>query len=99
MRPRALVVEDDLATRNVLRAILEGEGLFVDAVEDGESALELLRTEKYVVILLDIVLRKKMSGTDLMHYLQTDRPASLARTVVLTGLNVDEIRKVFPTVL
>src|SRR5688500_13843205 len=54
MLPRALVVEDDLSTRDALRLIVEGEGFQVDAVGDGEQALGLLERQNYSVILLDI---------------------------------------------
>lgn len=97
MRPRALVVEDDRATREVLRAIIEGEGLAVDAVNDGDAAIEQLKNEKYAVVLLDIVL-PRVSGTEVMEYLQAHAPATLACTIVVTGLAVGEIHKLFPTV-
>ena len=97
MRPRALVVEDDRATREVLRAILEGEGLAVDAVSDGKAAIEHVRCERYALVLLDIVL-PTISGTDVMEYLKHNHPAVLARTIVVTGLAVAEINKLFPTV-
>jgi CheY-like chemotaxis protein len=97
MRPRALVVEDDRATREVLRAILEGEGLAVDAVSDGGAAIDQVKREKYALILLDIVL-PTVSGTDVMEYMKSFHPSSLARTIVVTGLPVADINKLFPTV-
>ena len=98
MRPRALVVEDDRHTRQSLRAILEGEGLDVDEAPDGEVAIEYLRSERYAVIVLDIVL-PTISGTDVMEFLRLNYPPALEKTIVVTGLNVDEIRSVFPTVV
>lgn len=98
MRPRALIVEDDRPTREMLRTILEGEGLDVDTVGDGEGAIEYLRTEQYSLILLDIVL-PTISGTDVMEFLRMNKPAALPRTIVVTGLDLAEIRKVFPTVV
>jgi DNA-binding response OmpR family regulator len=99
MRPRALVVEDDRQTRESLRAILEGEQLDVDVAADGEMAIEYLRSEQYSVILLDIVLPTTVSGTDVMEYLRLNNPPALEKTIVVTGLNVREIRMVFPTVM
>ena len=97
MRPRALVVEDDNVTRNLLRQLLLNAGCDVDEATDGEHAIDLLATEKYGVILLDIVL-PKLSGTDVMDFLREQDPESLERVIVVTGLNVEEIRKLFPTV-
>jgi two-component system, OmpR family, phosphate regulon response regulator OmpR len=97
MLPRALVVEDDLSTRNALRSIVEGEGFQVDAVGDGEQALGLLERQNYSVILLDIVL-PKMSGAALMERLHATTPEVLESVVVVTGLDVAEIRKLYPGV-
>jgi CheY-like chemotaxis protein len=97
MRPRALVVEDDNVTRNLLRQLLLNAGCDVDEATDGEQAIEMLAVEKYSVILLDIVL-PKMSGTDVMDFLREQDPEALERVIVVTGLNVEEIRKLFPTV-
>jgi CheY-like chemotaxis protein len=97
MRPRALIVEDDAPTREVLRSIVAGEGFAVDAVGSGESALDLLSRQKYTMVLLDIVL-PKMSGAELMEHLHVHSPAVLESVVVVTGLDVAEIRKLYPGV-
>jgi CheY-like chemotaxis protein len=97
MRPRALVVEDEKATRKLLRDLLEERGCDVDEAVDGQQALNLLDQHDYGVVLLDIVL-PRISGTAVMEILSQRAPAMLARIIVVTGLNVDEIRKLFPTV-
>lgn len=97
MLPRALVVEDDLPTREALRSIVEGEGFAVDAVGDGELALEALASGTYALVLLDIVL-PKMSGAALMERLHLTAPEVLESVVVVTGLDVAEIRKLYPGV-
>lgn len=97
MLPRALVVEDDAATRDALRRIVTDEGFDVDAVADGERALELIFTERYAVVVLDIVL-PGMSGADVMEQLREISPEILESIVVVTGLDVSEIRKLYPGV-
>ena len=97
MRPRALVVDDDIPTRDRVKVVLEGEGLAVDAVSDGEAAIALLKVETYALVLLNLVL-PTISGTDVMEYLKKHYPSSLARTIVVTGVPVSEINKLFPTV-
>lgn len=97
MLPRALVVEDDFSTCEALRAIVEGEGFHVDTAGDGEAALELLGQHTYAVVLLDIVL-PKMSGAALMERLHATTPEVLHSVVVVTGLDVKEIRKSYPGV-
>ena len=97
MQPRALVVEDDAATRKLLRSLLEERGCDVDEAIDGAQAINLLKQNDYGVVLLDIVL-PRISGTAVMEVLSQQNPAMLSRIIVVTGLNVDEIRKLFPTV-
>ena len=97
MRPQALIVEDENVTRNLLRQLLINSGCEVDEATDGEEAIAKLATKRYGVILLDIVL-PKLSGTHVMDFLREEDPDSLEHVIVVTGLNVEEIRKLFPTV-
>lgn len=97
MRPKALVVEDDPSTQHLLAAILEAEGADVDIAEDGEIAIEMLSRETYSLILLDIVL-PRVSGAAVMEHLRATRPGVLESVIVVTGLDVAEIRTLFPTV-
>ena len=97
MRPLALVVEDEPATRRLLRSLLEERGCKVDEAVDGQQAINALGRHNYDVVLLDIVL-PRISGTAVMDFLMQRDPAMLSRVIVVTGLNVDEIRKLFPTV-
>src|SRR5579884_4509813 len=97
MRRKALIVEDDTATRVLLRRLVESQQCDVDEAADGEAAIELLDTNDYGVVLLDLVL-PKMSGADVLDYLYESNPAVLERIIVVTGLNIEEVRKLFPTV-
>lgn len=97
MRPQVLIVEDDAATRESLRRVLQGEGCDVDVAVDGERAVGCLARKRYDAILLDIAL-PKMSGTDVMEYIASTTPEVLASIIVVTGLEVGEIRKLFPSV-
>ena len=97
MRPRILVVEDDNATRDALQRILEGEGLAVQSVADGEKAVGALETGRFQAIVLDLGL-PKMSGTDVMEYIASTNPPLLSSVIVVTGLESGEIRKLFPEI-
>lgn len=97
MRPRALIVEDERHTRRLLAGIIETEGFDVDMAGDGDIALSMLSSVDYSLILLDIVL-PKVSGTAVMEHLRKTQPAALERVIVVTGLDVAEIRALFPTV-
>jgi len=53
---RLLVVEDDPPLRDVVVRGLREEGYAVDAVEDGESALEQLSINPYDAVVLDLMI-------------------------------------------
>jgi CheY-like chemotaxis protein len=97
MLRKALVVEDDDDTRYLLKKLVEAQGCEVDTAVDGRQAIECLDTEDYGVVLLDIAL-PKVSGAAVMDHLRATNPAALERVIVVTGLNVEDIRKLFPTV-
>jgi CheY-like chemotaxis protein len=97
MRRKALVVEDDAATRDLLRRLVQSQQCDVDEAADGEAAIELLDNNEYGVVLLDLVL-PKMSGADVLDHIYATNPSLLERIIVVTGLNIDEVRKLFPTV-
>lgn len=97
MRPTVLVVEDDPSTREALRRVLENDGYIVHLAVDGEKAVGSLAQYRYDAVVLDIAL-PKMSGTDVMEYVASTTPQLLESIVVVTGLEVAEIRKLFPTI-
>jgi DNA-binding response OmpR family regulator len=96
-RPKALVVEDEAATRVLLAHLLDGIDFDVDLAVDGEEALAQLRARDYDVVLLDIVLPRK-SGIEVMESLRRERPGTLGCIIVVTGLDIREIRSLFPAV-
>jgi two-component system response regulator ResD len=97
MRRKALIVEDDPATRSLLRRLVESQQCDVDEAADGEAAIALLDARDYGVVLLDLVL-PKMSGADVLDHVYESNPSLLERIIVVTGLNIEEVRKLFPTV-
>jgi CheY-like chemotaxis protein len=96
-RPKALIVEDDAVTRALLSEVLEGINVDVDVAGDGEEALTQLTARDYDVVVLDVVL-PKMSGIDVMESLRRDKPHILRCIIVVTGLDIREIRTLFPAV-
>ena len=55
---RLLLAEDEKALSKALTAILERNNYSVDAVYDGQSALEYLETDNYDRVILDIMMPK-----------------------------------------
>ncbi|MBX6332670.1 MAG: response regulator, partial [Gemmatimonadaceae bacterium] len=81
---RLLLVDDEDAIRIALSRFLRARGYHVDAVESGAAALELLRREKFGLMLCDIRM-PGMTGLDVLREAQTSDP-ELA-IVMLTAVN------------
>ena len=97
MRRKALIVEDDASTRELLRRLVQSQQCDVDEAADGQTAIELLDSNDYGVVLLDLVL-PKLSGAEVLDHLYQNNPSMLERIIVVTGLNIEEVRKLFPRV-
>ena len=63
-QPRILLAEDDDAMRTYLERALEKAGYAVDSVDRGTAALSLLETNRYDLLLSDIVM-PEMDGIEL----------------------------------
>jgi two-component system, cell cycle sensor histidine kinase and response regulator CckA len=83
-----LVVEDEIALRNVLRESLEGLGYRVLCAENGEQALALEAAETIDFLLTDIVM-PEMSGRELAERLLARRPE--LRVLYMSGYTDDEV--------
>jgi len=60
-----LVVDDECSIRTTVKAFLEEDGHKVETAEEAESALALLQSTPFDVVLSDIIL-PKVSGVDLL---------------------------------
>jgi DNA-binding response OmpR family regulator len=67
---RVLLVEDDDALREVTAGHLSRAGYAVEAVGDGEAALEAARRQRPAVVVLDLML-PKLSGLDVCRALRS----------------------------
>jgi two-component system KDP operon response regulator KdpE len=70
-----LMVDDDPQIRRVMRTTLEAKGYMVDEAGSGEQSLELTRSNKYDLIILDINLPGK-TGVETCRELHTIFPTT-----------------------
>ncbi len=66
---RILIVEDDEAISNLLYMDLRDEGYICQCALDGKIAADLLETQNYDLILLDIML-PEINGYELLEYIK-----------------------------
>ena len=78
-----LVVEDDDTTQQLLRAMLRRRGAAVEAVGDGESAIERLRAGGFDAVILDLML-PKMNGFQVAEVIRALEPRP--KLIVLSAL-------------
>jgi adenylate cyclase len=83
-----LVVDDDPVTRLMLTGRLERDGHHVRTAEDGAQALEVLHSQPFDVVLLD-VLMPQMDGYSVLEWLKGDPDLRHVPVVMVTS--VDDI--------
>jgi PAS domain S-box-containing protein len=79
-----LIVEDDVATRKILRRILERQGWAVTEADSGRAALEKLEIARPHLILLDLML-PDMDGFELIGELRKSHSRDPIPIVAITG--------------
>lgn len=80
-----LLIEDEPLLANLLRQRLLKEGFNILSALDGEAALQVLKTVKPDLILLDIIL-PKVSGFELLEILKKDPAVNRAPTFIISNL-------------
>jgi CheY-like chemotaxis protein len=79
-----LIVEDDAATRTVLRRSLERDGWAVREAENGRVGLERVAEEEPALILLDLMM-PEMDGFEFLDGLRACQAATAPPVVVMTA--------------
>lgn len=67
---KVLLAEDEDGLRNMTQRYLEHNGYEVDAVENGEKALEAVEKKVYDIIVLDIMMPRR-DGKEVCKYIRT----------------------------
>jgi two-component system, OmpR family, alkaline phosphatase synthesis response regulator PhoP len=83
-KPRILAVDDEEDIRELVRYNLEKEGFEVSTAESGESALELIRSGRPDLVLLDLML-PGMDGFEVCRILKRNADTSAIPIVMLTA--------------
>ena len=84
---RILVVDDEKSMREILEIFLENEGYSVSAANNGESAVEALRSDIFDLIISDMKM-PKMGGLELLKNVKESSPDTIF--VVMTAFGTTE---------
>ena len=89
MPARVLVVEDEPAISDAVSYALRGEGFDVDAVSDGERALDAARANGYDIVVLDLML-PGVSGMEVCRQLRGES----ALPILMLTARTSEVERV-----
>ncbi len=88
---KILIAEDNFLNLKLMFDILSSQGYTLDAVSDGEAALEKLKENDYDLFLLDLQM-PKISGFDVLDILR--RENNPTKTIVVSACAMaEEIEK------
>jgi PAS domain S-box-containing protein len=86
---RALIIEDNLTESEQVKALLPARFASSDIALTGQYALELLRKNKYDLIVLDLNL-PDTNGVDLLRKIKAIKRHASSKIIVYTGLALDD---------
>lgn len=96
-RHRALIVEDDEAIRRLVTKLLDRQNISVDSAPDGQTAIELLTSNEYSVVVLDLMV-PGVNGFQIIEHLKrsgSSTPVAVVSAVSqqsLTDLDLDIVK-------
>lgn len=86
---RIVVADDDRMFRKVAETTLRRLGYAVATASDGEEALQLIRSERPDMIVLDLIM-PKLQGFDVLTILKQDALTSAIPVIVLSSLTQEQ---------
>jgi len=84
-RYRALVADDDPATRYILGSVLSRHQIAFDEAENGADAVKLLKNNEYGIVFIDLLM-PRIDGWGVIDYLRSRRAGRIPRLFVVTGV-------------
>jgi diguanylate cyclase (GGDEF)-like protein len=81
---RILIADDDASIRRLMQVILEAEGFRLLQAADGREALELVRSERPDLVVLDVMM-PELDGFDVCRMLRADPRTQGTSVIMLTA--------------
>ena len=83
MSAKLLIVDDEEDLTRILKDYFEMKGFSVSLAATGDEAIALLKQEKPDIVLLDLLLKGKLDGVDVLRSAKVNSPGS--KVIMLTG--------------
>jgi DNA-binding response OmpR family regulator len=88
--PKIAIIEDDQAISQMYRFKFEADGFEVETAENGELGLELCKSMKPDIVLLDLMM-PQMTGDEMLEALRKTAWGKDIKVVILTNKGEQEI--------
>jgi len=92
MSKNMLIIDDDTASRDLLRLVFEYDGFRCWEAENGAEGLTMLESQAFDIIILDNAM-PIMTGLEFLNHIQHRSPQSDVPIIMSTGLLNPEVRK------
>jgi CheY-like chemotaxis protein len=92
---RILVIDDDLAIRVLLQAVLKRMKFTVELAEDGQVGLDKLKHDGYDLILLDLMM-PRVNGYEFIEKIGEEYPEERPHIIVFTAAGKRGVEKIPP---
>ena len=89
---KVAIIEDDIAIVQMYRMKFQNEGYDVETAGDGEAGLELIKSVKPDIVLLDLMM-PKMTGDKMLEQLRKQAWGKDVRVIILTNMGESEAPK------
>jgi CheY-like chemotaxis protein len=83
--PYILYIEDERASIELVRTILDLAGYVMKGVTSGEEGLALMQADKPALVLLDLVMPNTISGVDVYREMKNNPALADIPVIILTG--------------
>ena len=102
MPARILVAEDNPEIRLLIQHVLSRDGYEIEAVDNGELAIEKISSDTYDAILLDFMM-PMASGFDVIDWIEQNKPdvaksCVIVLTAALRELQIFDKSKIFAAI-
>src|SRR5216684_704255 len=94
-----LIVDDNLEAISELRTHFIDAGLTVETAGESLAAIEKLRTNRYPAIVLDPMIRHRLNGYAVLHYIELEQPEMLSQVFLLTAMSRQTITRTAPALI
>jgi len=94
---RILVVDDDPDFVETTRIVLEQKGHKVLSASNGDESLQVIRSEKPDLVILDVIMSSILDGLNVTQELQNDPAHKDIPIIMVTSIANTDYAELFPT--